>query len=142
MKDLNLIKGFRLGPLPSCMEDVFYAETREFSEVSVKELDMLRARSFRADLLHKLNIIRLAFKSWPKSARELYVSRMTIWKWISGRTSPGHNQIIMIDNTYQLAIEMLCQAKRHRSRAEKKVVAEITPDKFGLTIYQRPVHTT
>lgn len=120
MPDLNFIKGFQLGPLPDCQEDVFYCTTREFDEVTVEELNLKRARSFKADLLHKLNIMRRAFGSRQEVARELGTNPATIWKWIAGKTWPSKPFIDQIDNSYNLAIEILCQQKRRAAQKRQR----------------------
>lgn len=91
-----------------------YSDCVDFEEVTIEELDMKRARSFRADLIHKLNIIHRAYGTIDKAAHAIGVNEVTFDRWLGGRRTPYFRHQCAIDDTYQLAIEMLIQAKREK----------------------------
>jgi len=119
---LKGVKGFKY-PDPNKKwqpEDVPYCESVDFEEVHVEELDIKRARSFRADLLHKLNICIRAFRTITATAKELRVHRCQVSRWLHCHTRPAPLALEVLDNRYQLAIEMLCAKKRKSLRNSRR----------------------
>ena len=120
---LKGVRGFKFpDPLKRWAEpaDVPYAETVDFDEVSIDELKLKRARSFRADLYHKLNILIRAFGGICAASRECHCHRTQFSRWLNGHDFPRWNYLHVIDNRYALALEILIEKKRFYKKKHQR----------------------
>lgn len=111
-------KGWQPGDLP-------HAENIDLVEYPNEVLKMTVCRSFRADLLHKLEIIVRANGGageqgvW-RAASELGISRSTLGRWRTLRTYPGSRVMFeTIDRVYSDSIQLLAQRKLRRKRRRR-----------------------
>lgn len=85
----------------------------EFEEKMIEELGMRKCRSFRADLVHKLNIICRVRGTWEKTAKALGTRGCVVRAWRSWKACPGSmNTFQKIDSEYEMAIEKLALEAR------------------------------
>jgi hypothetical protein len=115
-------------PLPSipwAEGDAPAHENLDLNEYAVLVLKLRRCRTFRADLLHKLQLIMRAAGGYGRggqirAARRLKVNRHTLRRWLSWKAAPKTRQgFERIDDAYDLAIRELvkekCRKKKRRS---------------------------
>jgi hypothetical protein len=101
-----------------------FGESLDLNEYPAALLKMKKCRSFRADLLHKLQIIMRASGGYGASglanaAKRLRVSRVSVWRWLTWRQVPSSLLAFeRIDAAYSEALERLvaggCQKKKRK----------------------------
>ena len=89
----------------------------EFEEKPIAELGIRKCRSFRADLVHKLNIIcRAHDNSWEKTAEALGKRSCVLRAWRAFKSTPKSAGMFQrIDNLYEVSLERL-QMNARRGR--------------------------
>lgn len=92
--------------------------------------------SFRAHLLHKLNVIARAEGTRQEAARLLGTDNATMTRWLSGESWPQPPKAALIDRRYLMAWEKLRiygsqQQRQWRAGDESKVPA-LTSALFGI----------
>ena len=93
----------------------------QFEEEAVPDLGIRRARSFAADLHHKLETIHKAFRTHTVAAFELGVSTRTFLRWLSGSACPGSVELFRrIDGRYEFALERIAQRIRQGGKTTTK----------------------
>lgn len=87
----------------------------------VPQLGFRRLCSFRANLVHKLNVIARAHgDSWETAAKALGVRACILRSWRGWKTAPGsRNMLMKIDTLYETAIERLVVQSRGRFNPPK-----------------------
>lgn len=102
--------------------------TTDLNEYPKQLLRLKQCRSFRADLLHKLQLIIRSFGGWGnrgiwRTASRLGVSRFTIRRWLRWESFPGSIGLVeRIDDTYTEAIERLAAAASRRKQRRPRPV--------------------
>jgi hypothetical protein len=90
----------------------------EFEEIMLPELGIRKCRSFRADLVHKLNIICRVRGTWAKTAKALGTRDCVVRAWRAWKACPGSMITLQrIDSEYEMAIEKLrLEARKSQSK--------------------------
>lgn len=87
----------------------------EFEEKLIAELGIRKCRSFRADLVHKLNIICRVRGTWEKTAKAIGTRGCVVRAWRAWKACPGSMITFQrIDSEYEMAIEKLAMDARKR----------------------------
>jgi len=133
--NLTFVKGFTV-PNPllrwQLPENIPYCEWVDCDQVPIEVLKMRRMPSFRAVLLHKLNVIIMAWGSKRAASRELECGRNTINRWQTSLVYwPKKETMDRIDDTYFLALEKMAMDKIEQPRPGKKFLA--LQRKLGIT---------
>lgn len=88
---------------------------------------MMKCRSFKADLRHKLEIILRAHGGWGqrgvwRASSRLGVTRHTFRKWIRWKSSPRTRLMLeLIDDVYEESIEKLAQEALREGKKRGKL---------------------
>lgn len=103
--------------------DMPHGESTDLNEFPNEVLKLKICRSFRADLLHKLNLIVRSFGGTgnggvQRTAQRLRVGRHSLQRWRRWEGSPRTRLVFeRIDNAYLEAIEKLATLACKKSRA-------------------------
>ena len=101
-----------------------YSQSLEFEEEYVAALKMHRARSFRADLMHKINVCRRFMGSREKTAEFIGVSSWTLRYWQSDERRPDRHTQELLDNAYFFAVEALSLEVKQKSLTVQRDTAQ------------------
>jgi hypothetical protein len=108
-----------------------YSETVDLNEYPKQLIKLRICRSFRADLLHKLQVIIRAHGGHrlggvKRAARALSVSRRTICRWLAYENVPSSvTQFKRIDDAYLSATERLARRAASRRKYKDKRASEV-----------------
>lgn len=101
-------------------EDVPYEETAKFSENTLPFWPFKRARSFRADMMHKLGVILRAYGTQREAAYALKIESYVFGRWMSMKAAPAGRAVYdRLDRTYEMALVRLEMA-HNKKQAKKK----------------------
>ncbi len=113
----------------------------DLKQYSIELLKIDRLPSFRAILAHKIEIIVRGYGGAQKAAEALSCCRQRLSAWQAWRDTPARHNLILIDNVYALALELMAAAKakivqRKQAKALKLVdiigpVADSAPSQYA-----------